>query len=218
MNGRSEDTDVLDFAVGVIDVGSPMKEKLGWAILAPGAGPETGANLDDFIDRMGELGSSWPLAIGFEAPLFIPMRVVARDITNARRGEGAHAWTAGVGASVLATGLAVATYSMTALRRLLPDHLSTLDFDASSIKPGTIILFEAFVTGQAKGKSHMEDALIAAVEAKRLLARQDKARSAIAEPDVLSLVGATLLRTGWSMDTRLLSSSCFVVKPVSSGL
>lgn len=61
-----------DIAIGVIDVGSPKGGKLGWAILAPGVEPALGSDLDAFISAMGTLGATWPLAIGFEAPLFIP--------------------------------------------------------------------------------------------------------------------------------------------------
>lgn len=38
-------------------------------------------------------------------------------------------------------------------------------------------------------------------------------RSAIDEPEVFSLLGASLLRTGWSADLAVLSAPCLVVRP-----
>lgn len=77
-----------DIVIGVIDVGSPKSGKLGWAILAPNSDPILGKDLDLFIETMIALGADWPLAIGFEAPLFIPTRSEALKVLTSRKGEG----------------------------------------------------------------------------------------------------------------------------------
>jgi hypothetical protein len=200
-------------AIGVIDVGSPRSGKLGWAILVPNAAPVTGGDLDVFIKQMGEFGAAWPLAIGFEAPLFIPARAKAMDVLSGRKGEGARPWSAGAGAAVTTAALGVATYTLTGLRSLLPSGCASTDWTKLPTAAGDALFFEAFVTGAAKGSDHAHDALIAASAAKGLFGETRPYRSAIDETEVFSLLGAALLRTGWSTDLDVLSTPCLVVRP-----
>ncbi len=202
-----------DIAIGVIDVGSPKGGKLGWAILAPNADPVLGKDLDVFIDAMTALGANWPLAIGFEAPLFIPTPAEALNILSARKGEGPRPWSAGAGAAVTTAALAVVTYTLAGLRRGLSLAAASTDFSVLPVRPGDTLFFEAFVTAAAKGLDHADDASIAAREIKALLGGDRPYRSAIDEPEVFSLLGASLLRTGWSTDLAVLSAPCLVVKP-----
>lgn len=200
-------------AIGVIDVGSPRGDKIGWAILSPSGDAITGKDLDAFVAAIAELGASWPLAIGFEAPLFIPTRGVALDVLTSRKGEGARPWSSSAGATVTTAALGVVTYTLTQLRERLSMARATTDFLNPPTAAGDALFFEAFVTGTAKGADHIDDALIAATEARRLLCGSQIYRSAIDETDVFSLVGASLLRTGWSTDLGLLAAPCLVVKP-----
>lgn len=202
-----------DIAIGVIDVGSPKRGKLGWAILAPNADPLLGKDLDTFIDAMTTLGANQPLAIGFEAPLFIPTQAEASKILSGRRGEGSRPWSAGAGAAVTTAALAVVTYTLASLRRGLNEAAASTDINALPAHPGDTLFFEAFVTAAAKGADHADDALIAAREMRALLTGDRPYRSAIDEPEVFSLLGASLLRTGWSSDLAVLSAPCLVVRP-----
>lgn len=200
-------------AIGVIDVGSPRGGKLGWAVLTPNAAPVTGGDLDAFIQLIGEIGRDWPLAIGFEAPLFIPARQKAFDVLSARKGEGSRAWSARAGPTAMTTALAVMIYALTGLRRRLGQVSANTDWTTPPASPGQALFFEAFVTGTAKGADHAHDALIAAEAATKLLRYDQAYRSAIDETEVFSLLGASLLRTGWSTDLALLSTPCLVVRP-----
>lgn len=202
-----------DIVIGVIDVGSPKGGKLGWAILAPNTAPRVGKDLDTFIHVMTELGTDWPLAVGFEAPLFIATRTDALSVLTARKGEGSRPWSAGAGASVMTAALGVVTYTLAGLRRGLANATATTDANALPTKAGDTFFFEAFVTAEAKGADHTDDALVAAHEIKRLFSSNRPYRSAINEADVFSLLGASLLRTNWSTDLSLLSTPCLVVKP-----
>ncbi|MFT4252558.1 MAG: hypothetical protein QM608_08745 [Caulobacter sp.] len=202
-----------DIAIGVIDVGSPKGGKLGWAILAPNADPALGKDLDAFVDAMTALGGNWPLAIGFEAPLFIPTPAEALKILGGRKGEGSRPWSAGAGAAVTTAALAVVTYTLAGLRRGLGQAAASTDISALPLRPGDTLFFEAFVTAAAKGDDHADDAFIAAREIQALLSGHRAYRSAIDEPEVFSLLGASLLRTGWSTDLAVLSTPCLVVKP-----
>ncbi|WP_313472344.1 hypothetical protein [Brevundimonas sp.] len=170
-----------DIAIGVIDVGSPKGGKLGWAILAPNTDPVLGKDLDVFIDAMTALGANWPLAIGFEAPLFIPTPAEALKILSGRKGEGSRPWSAGAGAAVTTAALAVVTYTLSGLRRGLGQAAASTDFNALPVRPGDALFFEAFVTAAAKGLDHADDAFIAAHEIKTLLAGNCPYRSAIEE-------------------------------------
>ena len=201
-----------DIAIGVIDVGSPKGGKLGWAVLAPDAAPVLGKDLDAFIEAMTTLGANWPLAIGFEAPLFIPTPAEALKILSGPRGEGSRPWSAGAGA-VTTAALAVVTYTLAGLRAGLNEAAASTDISALPTRPGDTLFFEAFVTAAAKGADHADDALIASREMRALLTGDRPYRSAIDEPEVFSLLGASLLRTGWSSDPAVLSAPCLVVRP-----
>ncbi|MNH48531.1 hypothetical protein D3C85_1083880 [compost metagenome] len=151
--------------------------------------------------------------IGFEAPLFIPTPAECLKILSARKGEGSRPWSAGAGAAVTTAALAVVTYTLTGLRRGLSRAAASTDVNAVPKRPGDTLFFEAFVTAAAKGDDHADDAFIAAREIKALLGGDRPYRSAIDEPEVFSLLGASLLRTGWSTDLAVLSAPCLVVKP-----
>ena len=62
--------------VGAIDVGAPRN--IGWAILSDGS-EATGQDLDAFIDTFARLANDRPAALGFEAPLFIPVNAEGSD-------------------------------------------------------------------------------------------------------------------------------------------
>lgn len=202
-----------DIAIGVVDVGSPRGGKLGWAVLSPGEPPRLGKDLAAFVQVVTALGAVHPLAIGFEAPLFIPTPAEALKILSARKGEGARPWSAGAGAAVTTAALAVVTYTLAGLRLGLSQAKASTHLAGLPVRPGDTFFFEAFVTAAAKGDDHADDAFIAAREIQALLAGDRPYRSAIDEPEVFSLLGASLLRTGWSTDLEVLSAPCLVVKP-----
>ena len=54
----------------VIDVGAPHKGNLGWA----NADGVTGTDIDQCIEAVNTALSVSPVALGFEAPLYIPVR------------------------------------------------------------------------------------------------------------------------------------------------
>jgi len=201
-------------AVGAIDVGSPASGKLGWAILTPDAATQTGRDLDEFITAMIATCAHWPAAIGFEAPMFVPVRARAVQVLTARRGEGSRPWSAGAGAAVTAAGLGVVTYTLAALRKGMTASVATTRYADHPAKPGEVMFFEAFVSQADKGADHADDALIAA----RAMAAQFDGSAALAscldEPEVFSLLGAAMLRTGWSTDLSELSRPCLVVRPL----
>jgi hypothetical protein len=68
-----------DVCVGGIDVGSPKSGNLGWAI-RKGEQKSHGDDLAEFIMEFAKLRDGCPAALGFEAPLFVPIRDKALEL------------------------------------------------------------------------------------------------------------------------------------------
>jgi hypothetical protein len=79
------------------------------------------------------------------------------------------------------------------------------------LRTDSVFLWEAFVTGKAKGQGHVEDAEIAIKHFVESLPNPEAA-NAIQEEHVLSLIGAAALRAGWSTDVEILSQPCLAIK------
>jgi hypothetical protein len=150
--------------IAVIDVGKPG-ENLGWAIDEPDDG---GKDLNACIEKLITSLRDGPVALGFEAPQFVPLHDDSAILTKARDGESgpglpARPFSAGAGAAVLVTSSAVAPYVLCRLRKALPEASATFDWRRPWAKPGDLLLFEAFVTDQRKEtrERHVEDARLA---------------------------------------------------------
>jgi len=201
--------------VCVIDVGSPAK--IGWAI--EGIAPASGRDLDGCIEAVAAALVEGPVALGFEAPLFVPYRDDPLALSRARDGEcppgrRPRPFSAQAGATVATMGTVVVPYVLRRLLGAAPTASATLDWTASLARPGQLLLFEAFVTDQPPGRSdpHVADARIAArclLDALRL----GRVASALGAAQCFNLLGAALLRTGWSTDPGLLAAPLLVVRP-----
>ncbi len=168
-----------------------------------------GAVADDL--RSGAL-----VALGFECPLFVPLREHPEELTSRRDGEGNRPWSAGAGCAVLATGLTQVLWILMRLRQELGNGLSSyLRWDQTPGYGPGLFLWEAFVSGGAKAAGgenlHASDAKLAVDAFLRALPDVDSA-DAIREADVHSLVGAALLRTGWTTDLAILAEPCLVIR------
>ncbi len=204
------------FSVCVIDIGSPSN--LGWAMVSEKNRLKTIKcnNLDMAIETIVERLPGEAIALGFECPLFVPVRENWRDLTKARKGECSFGinrpWSAGAGATSLAIGLPIVTYTLRKIREGFPRGRVFVDWKRFVQAPGNLLLFEAFVSGRSKGKTHMHDAILAARKMSRFLA-SGKFESAIHEDKIISLLGSALLRTGWTQDLEVLNQPCLVVRP-----
>jgi hypothetical protein len=204
--------------VAVIDIGKPGKN-LGWAIDEPG---DEGRDLDECIAALAEALRKDALALGFEAPQFVPVRHDPMALTRARQGESggglaARAFSASAGATVLVTSLVIVPCVLQRLRRLVPTATATLDWQRPMTTAGQLLLWEAFVTDQRNDAAtrHVEDARLAIGDFRKGIDDPTSFESSVTEPECLSLLGAALLRTGWSSDVALLSTPCLVVRSAS---
>ena len=194
------------------DVGSVKKNNFGWAAILPGNKRISGRSIERFAENIAcEIKNERKIAIGFECPLFVPMRSLPINVNSARKGEGNRSWSAGAGAGSLATGLVEVLWVMNQLTQKIESPLIAEFNWETFLNSNSIFLWEAFITAQAKGDSHAGDAEIAIECFMEALPHLTQA-NAIDEQSVLSLVGAAALRAGWSTDIHLLSKSCIVIK------
>jgi len=199
------------------DIGSVARGRFGWA-----RGAQSGRSLRittkstdirKLVARVArDLNAVTPVTMGFECPLFVPAVNDPNKLTRARVGEGSRPWSAAAGAGALVTGLTEVLWVLQQLQSRLsstqPVYVSWPEFAHAG---RGLFLWEAFVTSTAKGKSHIDDAE-EAVRAFWGSLPNPEAANAIHEMRVHSLLGAALLRSGWSKDLGLLEIPCLVIK------
>jgi hypothetical protein len=160
--------------------------------------------------------------LGFECPLFIPVRTDTADLLRQREGEKGRPWSAGAGAGVLAAGLAQVHWVLSALKREKPTVRGTTRPDDVMAGRANLLLWEAFVSSTSFGwipehlvttcGPHEQDAAAAVVALRGKWASDNAMRSDLGEAKALSLAGAQLLATGVAEELGLLSEPCLVVK------
>lgn len=192
----------------VVDIGSPAKGRLGWYASPVDQG---GSGIEELTDWLAIGLREGPCALGFEAPMFVPYGREASRLTSARIGEGNRAWSAGAGAGALATALVIVPCILARLREKSPNATPHLDWRCPPTRTGELLLFEAFVSGGGKGADHVDDAR-RATKRFESLCLDPYGCSAIADEDCLGLLGAALVRTGWTTDLSLLGAAVLVVK------
>ncbi len=202
----------------VIDIGTPGKT-LGWAISDAAGIAFDGTDVDACITRVAEALQQGPGALGFEAPMWIPTRMEPKRLTSARRGEAGpglapRPFSASGGATVLVTGMVVTTYVLRRLRQLLPNATAHLDWRRPLNEVGELLVWEAFVTNQGKvhDERHVEDAKLAIAAFREGMKHPTTFQSSVVETDCLSLVGAALIKAGWTNDFEVLTTPCLVVR------
>jgi len=193
------------------DVGSIPNNNFGWASSVD-AEWMTGTDIAVFANSIADaVHRGTKVSIGFECPLFVPVRDDPQRVASARQGERQRSWSAGAGTGALATGLVQSLWVMLRVKDLL-GYAPTPTFDWDEFeKTNSLFLWEAFVTGDRGGVTHVHDAE-AALRHFLALAGSAENISAITEPSVMSLIGACAIRAGWSKDIELMWKPCLVVK------
>ena len=202
------------------DVGSVKRGRFGWARGRPQSDDFLlGSSIVELIQAVADdLRSGALVALGFECPLFVPLREHPEELTSGRRGDGNRPWSAGAGCAVLAVGLTQVPWILREVRRTLGDvPPSYLRWDQTpEVGPG-LFLWEAFVSGDAKAPAgpgaHTGDAELAVRAFLGALPHLDR-KNAIQEDQVQSLVGAALLRSRWTNDIGILAEPCLVIRAV----
>ena len=198
-------------AVYSADVGSVSAKNFGWAGPTTKGPQRTGADIAELVRGVSsELGLGTKVALGFECPLFVPLRRDPSELTKARVGEP-QAWAAAAGATSLATGLVQTAWVLGRILKAVPVppplFLSWTRFEEA---PSGLLLWEAFVTGKAKTGSHEGDAAVA-VDAFMESLPDPPSRSIVREPEVFSLVAAAAFSVGWPVARPLINEPCIVL-------
>lgn len=196
------------------DIGSIKKGNFGWAREDDGGTTKGGADISKLVGSLAaDVKTSTRVALGFECPLYVPIPDDPSHLTSQRPIDRGKPWSAGAGASALATGLTETVWILQQLRNRIhmppPAFLSWEDFKRAD---QGLFLWEAMVVGEAKGNSHQDDAAIA-VRAFREWALQQEPGGCLEVGNVHSLIGAALLRSCWSTDLSLLEEPCLVIRP-----
>jgi hypothetical protein len=197
------------------DVGSVKAGNFGWARTDPDApsiaqyDTSSPADLGEAVAH--ELLARGRVALGFECPLFVPVPAVDTALGAARSGEGNRAWSAGAGTGALATGLVQAAWVLRAIRARCPTHELHLTWPEFCASERALLLWEAFVSANAKGTTHVDDAAIAVAAFSAALPDPTTASTITAERP-LSLAGAVALWSGWCGDPMALHQTPLVIR------
>jgi hypothetical protein len=194
--------------VAVVDIGKLTN--LGWVVEGPSVN-RSGEDIDSCIEALADAIKVGPLALGFEAPMFVPYGRKRSNLDEARKGERDRSFSAGAGACVLAKGLVIVPHILEGLRRSAQDARPTFKW-RERLSGRDLLLFEAFVTHVGKSVGHKECAELALKQFPKDSEKRAAFASAIDEPFTLNLLGAMLLRMRWTEDLTMLSEPCLVVR------
>lgn len=205
-------------AIYCADIGSIIRNNFGWAgLLQPGSTIIVSSDINELVECVAsDLNNRLPVALGFECPLFVPFGRAPEDLLRNRSGERDRSWSASAGAQVLTIGIAQINYTLSKVQSRLAGKCPVfLDWAQFSKAGQGLFVWEAFVSGNGKhGQTqspHTFDARTA-VNAFDAQLSNSTLQNAIRESTVHSLIGAALLRTGWTEDVSLLSQPCVVIK------
>jgi hypothetical protein len=212
-------------AIYACDVGSTRSKvpKFAWARISPERSSEVVGSSDirelvTFLEH--DLKSDRSVALGFEAPLFMPVPDRVEDLSRGRSGEGGRSMFAPAGSAVATLGLHQAAWILRRLFLSCGEACAfTLDWAKWPPESSRPLLFcwEAFVSQEAHSASLTEaDLQDAATAAKEFLISEDdlEAANAVKTEHPLSMMGAAALWSGWASDSDVLHQPALVVKPV----
>lgn len=208
-----------------MDVGSTRCEaghtpNFAWVRIKPGdltsiVGSSDIRKLAARVARDLQDGSS--VALGFEAPLFIPVPLDAGRLCYGRTNEGGRSFAAPAGLTVATLALHQAAWILRNLAASCPDSFD-FKMDAKSWPPvgqrPILFCWEAFVSGKAHGRTHIQDAATAATSFIEAEANLLKATNITAECP-LSLIAAAALWSGLVRDLSVLHQPTVVIRPDS---
>lgn len=212
-----------------VDVGSP-KNGLAWARLREDERtPTGGVDLNMLCSAMAsDLVEGRAVAIGFEAPVFLPVAREAEDLCKARLGERGRPWSAGAGVFVSAVVLPVAAWILERIALGCEAERPRLSFSTEdwAVSPsaqaeGVLLVWEAFVSGDGHAREpnkyglpeHVQDAATATMAFKQWSTRVPRPPSQVSAEHAINTVAAAALWAGWDVRTPALRSSALVLWP-----
>ncbi len=206
-----------------VDIGSTRcragrTPKFAWARVnaADPRSVASSSNIDKLADWIvRDLQNRQSVALGFEAPLFIPVPAESSALCYGRKNEERRSFAAPAGLAVATLGLHQAAWI---LRRIAHSCGDSIEFetDARSWPPSKshpiLFCWEAFVSEKAHGRTHVQDAATAAMAFLSAESNLAGATTIIAERP-LSLIAAAALWSGLATDTDVLHQPTVVIRP-----
>jgi len=212
----------LTRAIYAVDIGSTRCEagrtpNFAWARVDP-ADPRSVVGSPD-IDKLADqiirdLQDGRSVALGFEAPLFIPVPVESSSLCYGRKNERSRSFAAPAGLAVATLGLHEAAWI---LHRIADSCVGSIEFEtgARSWPPSEshqiLFCWEAFVSDKAHG-THVQDAATAAMAFLSAESNLAGATTITAERP-LSLIATAALWSGLATDPAVLHQPTVVIRP-----
>ena len=197
------------------DIGSVKSGTFAWARnVSRDSAPTASVDIDDLIAAVTrDVANGLPIALGFEAPLFLPVPDESSQLNSGRTGETSRSMFAPAGAAVTTLGVHESAWIFKQLRAALPADMSlTFDWTTIDYKPKEIFIWEAFVSSTAHSDTHKRDAATAVQYFLANIANLD-AVNAVTCSNPLSLISAAALWSGWITDIGALHIPCLVLRP-----
>lgn len=201
------------------DIGSIARGSFAWARRIPAANQEEVHHAESIealvIAVVDALRNGEPVALGFEAPMFVPVPENPNLLGKARPCDaGSPSWSSQVGASVLATAMVQVPWILDYIRRHLPEVQIHLSWEAFAQAQSGLLLWEAFVSGPAKGETHEADARNGVrAFCDQLPTPGDSDAAATQRP--FSLLAAAAVWAGCDLPLDDLRKPCVVVRAVA---
>ncbi len=208
-----------DLHVFCADIGSIARGSFAWARRLPGTGQEE-VHQPESIEALAAavvqlLRNGEPVALGFEAPMFVPVPEDPRQLGKARPCDaGRPSWSSQVGGSVLATATVQVPWILHYIHAQVPHVEVHLRWESFADARSGLLLWEAFVSGAAKGGTHEADARIGV----RAFCNQlPSPGDAIAgeTPRPFSLLAAAAIWAGWFLPPDDLRAPCVLIRAVA---
>lgn len=210
-----------------VDIGSTRPGRNGdraFAWASVGKSPlEQGVRCSSDIDLLvkeveEDLLAGYSVALGFEAPLFIPVPKNSDGLSYGRDGDSNRSWAAPAGSSVATLAVHQSAWLLRNLAKSCAGVARLeLDYEQWSPRAGdpVLLLWEAFVSGKAHSEGHKRDAATAATF---FLTHEGdlSAKATCGADNPISLIGSAALWAGWSQDLKLLHANTLVLKPTQS--
>ncbi len=205
------------------DVGSTLPGKdgasrFGWARASLPQQAKTfsgGVDINSLASAIeADIAADLPVAIGFEAPLCLPVPNDHKSLSRARLGEGSYAWSAPAGSAVATLAIHQTAWIF---RRLVSCLRGRVTFDHSdwpttAAGKSSVFLWEAFVAGPAHSDTHIGDA---ATGIAHFIAVEDDlaVADAVSADNPICLLAAAALWAGVSDSPSLFHEKPIVLKP-----
>lgn len=220
----------MDRRIYAVDIGSTRSEpgrssNFAWARVDPATPALVAASSD--IEGLAksvvaDLVAHRHVALGFEAPLFMPVPDLASDLSRGRAHEGSRSFAAPAGLAVAALGVHQAAWILRQVRKGCESV--QLETDPAAWPPsreGPILFcWEAFVSGTAHSDSHLSDCHLkdAATAVLGFLENEHDLRAAttVRAENPLSLFGAVALWSGFTTDIGVLHGQTVVIRPAAA--